>query len=230
MSIVLSESSIFVGSKPMALQQLSSSNPGYTIVNVYNLESNIKNYSKFFDSDKLFLVDNPTNDQIKIIGQLNNNQYHLFFDDESFDGRNSFIAKIKKSGKIFDHSFPMFGDVQSLKRCCYKEVKSLDIKIDQPCYEWIINNCPTYRIKSKTSGNKKTLNNFVLTYKQTVVKGNIELTANNDKSSTIKGSAVLDTTNIDDLRRLVDFKNYNDAFNATSGKGKFIISFATVKR
>jgi len=155
MSVVLSESSIFVGSKPMALQQLSSSNPGYTIVNVYNLESNIKNYSKFFDSDKLFLVDNPTNDQIKIIGQLNNNQYHLFFDDESFDGRNSFIAKIKKSGKIFDHSFPMFGDVQSLKRCCYKEVKSLDIKIDQPCYEWIINNCPTYRIKSKTSGNKK---------------------------------------------------------------------------
>jgi hypothetical protein len=79
----------------------------------------------------------------------------LFFDDESFDGRNSFISKIKKSGKIFDYSFPMFGDVQSLKRCCYKEVKSLDIKIDQPCYEWIINNCPTYRIKSKTAGNKK---------------------------------------------------------------------------
>ena len=155
MSIVLSESSIFIGSKPMAIQQISSGHPGYTIVNVYNLESQIKNYSKFFDLDKIFLVDNPNNDQIKTIGQLNNNQYHLFFDDESFDGRNSFISKIKKSGRIYDYSFPMFGDVQSLKRCCYKEIKSLNVKIDQPCYEWIISNCPTFRIKSKTAGTKK---------------------------------------------------------------------------
>ena len=155
MSIVLSESSIFIGSKSLALQQLSSSHPGYVVENVYNIEHQLKSYSKFFDSDKIFLVNNPNNDQVKTIGLLNNNQYHLFFDDESYDGRNSFIAKIKKSGRIFDYSFPVFGDVQSLKRYCYKEIKSLDVKIDQPCYEWIINNCPTYRIKSKTTGSKK---------------------------------------------------------------------------
>ena len=155
MSIVLSESSIFIGSKQKAIQQLSSSHPGYSVVNVYNLEAQIKSYSKFFDSDKLFLVDNPTNDQIKTIAQLNNNQYHLFFDDESFDGRNSFVSSIKKSQRIFNYSYPMFGDIQSLKRNCYNEIKRLNVKIDQPTYEWIISNCPTYRIKSKSAGSKK---------------------------------------------------------------------------
>ena len=155
MNICLSESSIFIGSKAKAIFQLQSGNPGYKVVTVDNLDSQIKNYSRFFDTDKLFLVINPSNDEVKIIGQLDNHQYHLFFDDESYDGRNSFISKIKKSNRIFDYSYPVYGDVQLLKRHISIECKRQNIHPDINCYNWIVENCPTLRIKSKAEGSKK---------------------------------------------------------------------------
>ena len=155
MNICLSESSIFIGSKAKALQQLQSGNPGFKVVTVDNVDSQLKNYSRFFDTDKIFLVINPTNDEVKTIGQLNNNQYHLFFDDESYDGRNSFISKIKKTNHIFDYSYPIYGDLQLLKRLLTLECKKQNIHPDINCYNWIIENCPTLRIKSKTEGSKK---------------------------------------------------------------------------
>ena len=155
MSVVLSESSIFIGSKSKAISHLQTSHPGFKIVSVDNVESQIKNYSKFFDNDKIFLVINPTNEEVKTIGLLNNNQYHLFFDDESFDGRNSFISKIKKNNRLFEYSFPLFGDIQNLKSQLSKACKDNKIHPDPACYDWIIHNCPTTRIKSKSEGSKK---------------------------------------------------------------------------
>lgn len=151
----LSDNSIFIGSKAKAIFELESNNPGYKVVSVDKLESQIKSYSKFFDNDKLFLVLNPNTEEIKIISALNNNQYHLFFDDESFDGRNGFISKIKKSGKIFDYSYPVYGDNQLLRRNITHECKRLEITVDADCYNWLLSNCPTLTVKSKTEGSKK---------------------------------------------------------------------------
>ena len=71
MNICLSESSIFIGSKTKALQQLQSGHPGFKVVTVDNVDSQLKNYSRFFDTDKIFLVINPTNDEVKTIGSSN---------------------------------------------------------------------------------------------------------------------------------------------------------------
>ncbi len=150
-----SESSIFIGSKIKAINELESKNVGFKVVSVDKLESQIKNYSKFFDYDKLFLVVNPNNDEIKIIAALNNNQYNLFFDDESFDGRNAFISKIKKAGRIFDFSYPIFGDTQLLRRHIMNECRNLGVSIDADCYNWLLANCPTLTVKSKAEGSKK---------------------------------------------------------------------------
>lgn len=151
----MTNSYIFIGSKSKTKQYLLDNHQGYQIVSVANLESQIKNYSKFFDLDKIFLVDNPSNEEIKLIQALNNSQYSLFFDDESFDGRNGFIAKIKKENRILDFSYPIYGDHQHLQKYIDKEIKHLKINLDYDCFSWIIQNCPTMRIKSKVAGSKK---------------------------------------------------------------------------
>lgn len=150
------QSSIYIGSKNKTIDHIRQQNPNQKLVLVDNLESQIKNYSMFFDADNIYLIDNPTNEEIKTISSLSySNQYKLFFEEESFDGRNSFIAKLKKSNLIFDFSFPNFGDTQSLQRYISKELKNLNINMDYDCYAWILQNCPTYKVKVKNSGNKK---------------------------------------------------------------------------
>jgi hypothetical protein len=42
-----------------------------------------------------------------------------------------------------------------LKRLLANECKNRNIKIDPDSYNWILNNCPTLRIKSKAEGSKK---------------------------------------------------------------------------
>lgn len=148
-------SHIFIGSKTKTRQFLLDTYQGYQIVSVSNLDSQIKNYSRFFDLDKIFLIDNPSNDEIKTIQSLNNPQYSLFFDDESFDGRNGFVAKVKKENRVIDFSYPIFGDHQHLQKYITKEIKLMNINLDYDCFSWIIQNCPTMKIKSKISGSKK---------------------------------------------------------------------------
>lgn len=149
------KSYIFIGSKNKTKQYLADNHKDYQVISVSNLEIQIKNYSKFFDGDKIFLVDNPTNDEIKIVALLNNPQYSLFFDDESFDGRNSFISKIKKENNIIDFSYPLYGDLSQLQKSILSETKRLGIELDYDCFSWINLNCPTLKIKSKAAGSKK---------------------------------------------------------------------------
>ena len=149
------ENSIFIGSKNRALDYLRLNHPGKQIITVDKVESQIKSYSKFFDSNKIFLVINPNNEEIKLIGNTNNSQYSLFFDDDSFDGRLGFISKIKKSGKIFDFSYPLLGDTQVLRRKLNELSKTLSFDFTQDAIDWILVNCPTLAIKVKSESGKK---------------------------------------------------------------------------
>lgn len=151
----LIDNSIFIGSKNKTTDYLKQNYPGFQIITVDKVENQIKSYSRFFDSNKIFLVMNPTNDEIKLIGNTNNCQYSLFFDDDSFDGRLGFISKIKKSGKIFDFSYPLLGDTQVLRRKLNDFSKSYDFKFTQDAIDWIISNCPTLSIKVKSDSGKK---------------------------------------------------------------------------
>ena len=149
------ENLIFIGSKNRALDYLKSNYPGIQIVTVDKVENQIKNYSKFFDSNKIFLVLNPTNEEIKHIGITNNSQYSLFFDDDSFDGRLGFVSKVKKSGKILDFSYPLLGDTQVLRRKLSELSKNLNFQFTQDAIDWVLVNCPTLSIKVKSDNGKK---------------------------------------------------------------------------
>ena len=162
----MTETSIFVGQKDRVIDYLVQNNPGYSVVSVAKLENQIKSYSRFFDDNKIFLVENPSNDQIKIIGSLNNNQYQMFFEDESYDGRNSFVSKLKKENKIFDFSHPIAGDTIQLKRIVSTYFKQRDIVLDHKVFDWISVNCPTYKIKSKESNKEKTVYDLDLLYRE----------------------------------------------------------------
>lgn len=162
----MTETSIFVGQKDRVIDYLVQNNPGYSVISVAKLENQIKSYSRFFDDNKIFLIENPNNDQIKIIGSLNNNQYQMFFEDESYDGRNSFVSKLKKENKIFDFSHPIAGDTIQLKRIVSTYFKLRNISLDNQVFDWICVNCPTYKIKSKESNKEKTVYDLDLLYRE----------------------------------------------------------------
>lgn len=100
------------------------------------------------------------------------------------------------------------------------EDTDLDIKVENPV---------PFTLKGvlKTTSTGKELKNFVLTHKQTVARGNITFQNMANGVNGISGSVVLDTENIDDLRRLADKEHYNDPYSRLSGKGKAVLSFAT---
>lgn len=67
---------------------------------------------------------------------------------------------------------------------------------------------------------------FVLEHKKTTAEGDVEVLtkANGQK---IKGNLSVNSDNIDDLRRLALFDQYNDDFDLLSGKGNLVLSFET---
>ena len=151
-------SRLYVGSKTQTLDILKSDFKDKSIISVFDTEEQIKSYSKFFDLDKIYLHINPSNDDIKLIqGQINSNKgtHFLFFDDESYDGRNSLIQKIKKENNIFNFSYPVLGDKSSLQRSVLNYAKSKNVSIDYSVIEWLYEYCPIIRIKSKTDKKEK---------------------------------------------------------------------------
>lgn len=161
------KSYLFFGQKTRAVDYLRNENPGFEIITVSNVENQIKNYSRFFDNKKLFLVESPNSEQIKLIASLNNEQYSLYFEDESFDGRNSFISKLKKENRIFDFSLPVYGDLIQLKRLLLNYLQQNQIEIEIDALNWLCQNCPTYKIKSKETSNKeKTVYDLELLYQE----------------------------------------------------------------
>ena len=122
------------------------------MVNSYNTELTVKNYSQFFDNNKIYLHHCPSNENLKLL-ELSQGNHFIFFDDDSFDGRISIIQKIKKKGLIFDFSYPVVGDTSNLKRIIQNQFPN--VKIGHDCWLWINSNCPMIKIKSKVSGSKK---------------------------------------------------------------------------
>ena len=149
-------SKIFVGSRHQAYIFLKAKNQ--STVTVHNVQSHVKSFSPLFDANKTFIYNNPNSEEIKLISTLvdrNLGEHCLLFDDESFDGRISLIQKIRKSNAIYNFSYPVLGDTTELKRRILQFTKSLDIEIDNNCFDWISQNCPIFRIKSKETGSKK---------------------------------------------------------------------------
>lgn len=143
---------IYYGSKLQIEKSIYEEFSNYKLVHSYNVIKVLNNYSPFFDSGNIYLHSNPSNDEIKLLENSKAINF-IFFDDDSFDGRLSLIQKAKKDGLIFDFSYPVLGDMSNLRRIVTKNTNS--IKIDNNCWQWMYENCPIIRIKSKQSGSKK---------------------------------------------------------------------------
>jgi hypothetical protein len=143
---------IYFGSKLQIEKSIYEEFTNYKLVHSYNTARTVSNYSPLFDSRNIYLHSNPNNDEIKLLENSKAINF-IFFDDDSFDGRLSLIQKVKKDGLIFDYSYPVVGDISNLRRIVIKNTSS--IKIDNNCWQWIYDNCPIVRIKSKQSGSKK---------------------------------------------------------------------------
>lgn len=142
---------LYYGSRSQILDSIKNNFNSLCIVNDPNLSLFKFSYSKFFDHNNLYIHNNPTSADIKIISEiidLNLGNHILLFEDDSFDGRNSLIQKLKKSGNIYDFSLPVFGDKSKLSNHLKKYKLSYDV------LSWIQTNCPTVRIKSKATGRK----------------------------------------------------------------------------
>jgi len=143
---------IYFGSKVQIEKSIMKEFEDYKLFHSYSAAKTLTSYSPLFDSGNIYLHNNPTNDEIKLLENSKGINF-IFFDDDSFDGRLSLIQKVKKEGLIFDFSYPVIGDVSNLKRIVTKNTNN--IKIDNNCWSWIYENCPIVRIKSKQSGSKK---------------------------------------------------------------------------
>lgn len=143
---------IYFGSKIQIEKSIYEEFPNYKLIHSYNVIKALSSFSPLFDCGNIFLHSNPSNDEIKLLENSRAINF-IFFDDDSFDGRLSLVQKVKKDGLIFDYSYPVIGDTSNLRRIVIKSTNN--IKIDNNCWQWIYENCPIVRIKSKQSGSKK---------------------------------------------------------------------------
>lgn len=144
-------SSLYYGSRVQIINHIKNKFSDLILVNDVNLSSFKASYSRFFDYNNLYLHNNLTASEIKIVSDLieNNLGNHvLIFEDDSFDGRTSLIQKLKKTNQIFDFSLPVYGDRSKLNTFLKKYNLSNNFVF------WIYDNCPTVRVKSKATGRK----------------------------------------------------------------------------
>lgn len=149
---------IYYGSTTLSLNKIKEEFPGLILLIDNNVEKIINNYSKFFDSNNIYIHTNITNEDIKLIqekGEKLGSKHVLLYDDDSFDGRLSLIAKAKKNNLIFDSSYPLVGDFNALKRHINNFVLKSNANINGETLNYLVEICPILRIKSKQSGSKK---------------------------------------------------------------------------
>lgn len=144
-------SRLYYGSRSQILENIRNNFNSLSIINDPNLLSFKSSYSRFFDHNNLYIHNNPNNTDLKLLSEFIDSDlgnHILLFEDDSFDGRNSLIQKLKKSGNIYDFSLPVYGDKSKLSNYLKK------YKLNHDVVNWIYNNCPTVRIKSKATGRK----------------------------------------------------------------------------
>jgi hypothetical protein len=149
---------IYYGSTTLALNKIKEEFPGLILCFDNNVEKLINSYSKFFDSNNIYIHTNISNEEIKLIQEKSEKlgiKHIILYEDDSFDGRLSLIAKAKKNSLIFDCSYPLVGDSNSLKRHINNFVMKSNANINGETLNYLVEICPILRIKSKQSGSKK---------------------------------------------------------------------------
>ena len=99
---------IYYGSTTLALNKIKEEFPGLILCIDNNVEKIVNGYSKFFDSNNIYIHTNISNEDIKLIQEKSEKlgiKHIILYEDDSFDGRLSLIAKTKKNNLIFDCSY-----------------------------------------------------------------------------------------------------------------------------
>lgn len=149
---------IYYGSTTLALNKIREEFPDLILLIDNNVEKITNNYSKFFDNNNVYIHTNISNEDIKLIQEKSEklgSKHVILYEDDSFDGRLSLIAKAKKSNLIFDCSYPLVGDFNALKRHINNYVMKNNANINGETLNYLVEICPVLRIKSKQSGSKK---------------------------------------------------------------------------
>lgn len=149
---------IYYGSTTLAFNKIKEEFPGLILCIDNNVEKIVNGYSKFFDSNNIYIHTNISNEDIKLIQEKSEKlgiKHIILYEDDSFDGRLSLIAKAKKNSLIFDCSYPLAGDSNSLKRHINNFVMKNNSNINGETLSSLVQICPILRIKSKQSGSKK---------------------------------------------------------------------------
>jgi len=149
---------IYYGSTTLALNKIKEEFPGLILCLDNNVEKIVNGYSKFFDGNNIYIHTNVSNEDIKLIQEKSEKlgiKHIILYEDDSFDGRLSLIAKAKKSNLIFDCSYPLAGDSNSLKRHINNFVMKNNANVNGETLNHLVEICPILRIKSKQSGSKK---------------------------------------------------------------------------
>jgi len=149
---------IYYGSTTIALNKIKEEFPGLILCIDNNVEKIVNGYSKFFDSNNIYIHTNVSNEDIKLIQDKSEKlgiKHIILYEDDSFDGRLSLIAKAKKNSLIFDCSYPLAGDSNSLKRHINNFVMKNNANVNGETLNHLVQICPILRIKSKQSGSKK---------------------------------------------------------------------------
>ena len=149
---------IYFGSTILSINKIRDEFPDLVLLFDNNVDKIISNYSKFFDSNNVYIHTKITNEDIKLIQEKSDSlgsKHVILYEDDSFDGRLSLVAKAKKNNLIFDCSYPLAGDSNSLKRHINNYVLKNNANINSETLNHLVDICPLLRIKSKQSGSKK---------------------------------------------------------------------------
>ena len=149
---------IYFGSTILSINKIRDEFPDLVLLFDNNVDKIISNYSKFFDSNNVYIHTKITNEDIKLIQEKSDSlgsKHVILYEDDSFDGRLSLVAKAKKNNLIFDCSYPLVGDSNSLKRHINNYVLKNNANINSETLNHLVDICPLLRIKSKQSGSKK---------------------------------------------------------------------------
>lgn len=149
---------IYFGSTILSINKIRDEFPDLVLLFDNNVDKIISNYSKFFDSNNVYIHTKITNEDIKLIQEKSDSlgsKHVILYEDDSFDGRLSLVAKAKKNNLIFDCSYPLVGDSNSLKRHINNYVLKNNANINGETLNYLVDICPLLRIKSKQSGSKK---------------------------------------------------------------------------
>lgn len=149
---------IYFGSTALSISKIKEEFSHCDLIFDNNVSKILSSYSKFFDSNNIYIHTNITNEDCKNIiekADLIGSKHILLFDDDSFDGRLSLVSRAKKNNLIFDCSYPLVGDVNGLKRHINNYLFGKNCNINSETLNHLIEICPVLRIKSKQSGSKK---------------------------------------------------------------------------